>query len=121
MGSRLGKQSAHVYGYALEQVCNYLGSPLQVNFWDAVHWRTLEVTGMDQVFERGGSPIKLPPIPDFPSIGHIMHDKIPLELARLRNQKSLSADKEFCALIAEADGWLETAFAQNKSLVFFYY
>lgn len=74
----------HQYGYALEQLCRYLGAqPEERDAWCGIHWEVLEATGVDQVLEKSGPPVELPAISDFPTIGYLPADEITATVGKL--------------------------------------
>jgi hypothetical protein len=113
--------SAHQYGYALEEVCDYLGEELPSDCWCDIRWICLKETGMERVFDQVGCPVKLPPNPgSFPAIGHLAGDAIGRLLAELGDGHLTHEDEEFQEMLDEYEDWLRTAAAQGKDLIFFY-
>lgn len=121
VGGDFNSEYAHLYGYALEQLCHQLGSALGVKYSDAVRSHTLMVTSVEDILEESGSPVSLPRIPDLPTIGHVRPEDMAPTLARVRGQRSLCTDRALLDLFGELEAWLETALSQSKALVFFYY
>jgi hypothetical protein len=68
MGEKLGKKATHRYGYALEKLAEHLGKRLPLDFWSGVRWAAMVDSGVAPIM-RGGPPVELPKIPDFPGIG----------------------------------------------------
>jgi hypothetical protein len=121
MGDELDSDYGHVYGYALEKVCRHLGKRLDVQYWDATRTDALEDTGVERLLEESGSPVPLPRIFDFPSIGHIPADKIKATLKDMRERLDDCGDADLRDLLKEFVSWLEDALSQKKALMLFYY
>jgi hypothetical protein len=110
--------SAHQYGYALRELCDYLGE--EVGSWSDIRWWVIKRTGLDRVLESSGSPIPLPDNPgDFPVIGHIPRGQLPQRLEEARSRLA-TADEDFTPLYLQLKGWLEDAAAAGRDLILFY-
>lgn len=151
MGEPPDTESAHQYGYALEQLCRHLGEePEERDCWCDIRWTVLETTGMEEVLKTG-SPVPLPPINDFPTIGHLKAEQIEAIVAKMGDghlktaapsgrkprrsfqswllEKAMNrltrrgpmTDEDVRELLDEYESWLRAAAAKKKSLVFFYY
>lgn len=152
MGEPLDARSAHQYGYALKELCSHLGEAVpERDCWESIHWEVLEATGMEAVLEQTGSPVPLPPIADFPAIGHLPAERITEILSKLGDEPLKTAaptgrkprrtfrawlvsrlmarltrrapltGEDLRELLDEYESWLREAAAKQKSLVFFYY
>jgi hypothetical protein len=151
MGEAPDSRSAHQYGYALERLCAHLGERLDADCWESIHWDVLEATGIEEILTRTGPPVPLPPIDNFPAIGHLKAADIASMVAKLgdgplktaapsgrKPRRSLRAwllglllsrfsrrepltDEDLRELLDAYAGWLRQAAARQKSLVFFYY
>jgi hypothetical protein len=121
MGSDLDGDWGHVYGYALEQLCRHLGTPLKVEGWIGVHWEIMEMFQLDQLLKDSGPPVELPFIADFPTIGHIRAKDLPRVLRDVQERKADATDADLRGLLGELEGWLKKARAGAKDLVLFYY
>jgi hypothetical protein len=64
------------YGYALEQLCNYFGTIPDGDNWCGIRWEVMEATGADVLLVASGSPVKLPEIDDFPTIGFLSAQEV---------------------------------------------
>ena len=121
MGNQLDSDHGHVYGYALEKLCRHLGKQLDVQYWDATRTAALEDTGVGRLLEESGSPVPLPRICDFPSIGHIPEAKIETVLQDMRERLRNCDDADLRDLLKEFADWLDEALKQKKALILFYY
>jgi hypothetical protein len=121
MGEPAVEGSAHQYGYALEALCKHLGGSLPSAEWAGVSWFALEATGLDGLMTGAGPPVTLPPIEDFPAIGHLGADEVAERAASPARDRPGGVDPEYLPLIDEFQGWLRTAASGRNGLVFFYY
>jgi hypothetical protein len=71
LGRKRVEWAGFQYGYALEQLCNYFGTSPQGDNWSGVRWEIMEATGADVLLVSSGSPVELPEIDDFPTIGYL--------------------------------------------------
>lgn len=84
MGDRLDPDSAHQYGYALEQLCRCRGERLdRGGLWEGIHWDVLQATGVDQVLDGTEPPVALPAINSFPAIGYLSEDQVAATVTRM--------------------------------------
>jgi hypothetical protein len=121
MGDSQEDDSGHVYGYALEQLCSHLGTQLKFKHWCGVHWEVIEIFQLDTLLKASGSPVELPFIPDFPTIGHIVAEDVARTLKDVQERKAETADNDLRGLLSELAGWLKKAQISRKDLVLFYY
>jgi hypothetical protein len=151
MGNPPVEESAHQYGYALEQLCDHLGKRLDgEDVWEGIRWEVLEATGMEEIMERK-PPVPLPKTDDFPAIGHLTAAEIAEMTARLSQgplttaapsgrkrkptprawltnrilraitHRQALSDADLRELLDEFANWLREAAARKQGLVFFYY
>lgn len=84
MGEPPDTGSAHQYGYALMRLCDHLGTTTSsLDLWSGVQWDCVESTGLDEVFDRSGPPVPLPPSDDFPTIGFLTAEEIASTVSKL--------------------------------------
>ncbi len=151
MGTVPEAGSGHPYGYALERLCDHLGRRLDADMWESIHWEVLEDTGFEAVLSGSGSPVPLPPIDDFPTIGHLTPEQVQEIVRNMRGGRLKTAapdgrkprpslkswlvrrlmsritrrgklsDEDLRELLDEYEGWLRKAAATHQALVFFYY
>ena len=121
MGEKLNKSHAHQYGYALERVCEHVGQRLTCNLWCGVRWAAMEDTGVDAILTRSGPPVKLPPIPDFPTIGYLDRQEVRAMVEQMGEEGLGHEDAELRELLKEFEGWLREAAGSGKDLILFYY
>ena len=119
-GEDLDPDRAYHYGYALQAFCEHLGTRLESNQWNSVKWVTLEDTGLNAVMGKG-SPIELPLIPDFPTIGHLPLKKIRKLIEEPKGNSLKIESEEVYGLLNDFDSWVQTAYGIKQDLVFFYY
>jgi hypothetical protein len=91
MGETPEPKWAYQYGYALEQLCRHLGEPLPGDLWSGIHWEVVEETGLDELFDRSGPPVPLPPTADFPTIAFLGAGEIAATVAGLGDGHLTSA------------------------------
>lgn len=121
MGEPLDAGSAHQYGYALCEVCTYMGTLLQPDCWSGVRWSAIEDCGLVELMTTTGPPVPLPSIEDFPRIGHIRRDQLPLYLDAATTKATAVSDVELKELLDEFIGWLETAIDNSVDIVLIYH
>jgi len=133
-GARPDEDSGFKYGYALKFVCAVLGTALSNQAWSSMDWETFE--GIDralrtigvkkQTFETQtlvtrGSPVPLPKIPDFPSIGFVRESEIaPVALA-LSTARIRELDEEIQQSVQQVRDWLDHCARGHLDLVCFYH
>jgi hypothetical protein len=83
MGLNRRNDSGYQYGYALEHLCAYLGERLDSDEWESIRWEVLEETGMVEIMEGNGSPVRLSRINDFPSLGHLTPEQVRVMAERI--------------------------------------
>lgn len=122
------------YGYALELICRHVGQLLSNAQWSALRWEWLEEVdaaltaanvpaGEFRVTRHlvcRGSPVPLPRIEDFPSIGYLTAGEIPGVAAALDGPGRAAAGDEVGASLDELRGWLRTCCDTGRDLVCFY-
>ncbi len=122
MGDEIDPDNAFQYGYALQELCDYLGEMPEVDIWGGVGWGAVEVCGLEELLTKTGSPV---PIPledgDFPAIGHINREQVGAYLQAANKRLQNSTDGEADGLLDEYIAWLETADEQKLDIVFFYH
>ncbi|CCF61299.1 protein of unknown function [Nocardia cyriacigeorgica GUH-2] len=120
------------YGYALKVLCERFGGWLPNSHWypfgsgafDAARaaLRSLDIDFDPESLIYSGSPVDLPPIDDFPCIGHLTLAELK-PLAESFNAADLSAIEETSLVdsIAELRGWVNTCVEGDSDLVCFYH
>ena len=119
MGDEVNTRCAHQYGYALEKLCDYLGEVLLPDVWGGVRWEAVEACGLQGVLGTG-PPVKLPPIADFPKIGHIPRTNIDGHIRLAKERLGTVRDEELKELLDEYLEWLHSAQAKGTDVIFFY-
>ncbi|WP_442316420.1 DUF7691 family protein [Actinomadura fibrosa] len=127
-----GDQGA-VYGYTLEALCMRFGALL-----DSDQWASMRFGWFDRVQEEltraggrfdllglvfSGPPVSLPPIDDFPGIGHVPRAAMPQRAEELRAADlSTIDDPQVVAAIRQVSGWLDWCMSAEDDfdLVTFY-
>jgi hypothetical protein len=120
MNEAKNPEEAHQYGYALREICAYCGEALDSDMWGGVRWAAVEDCGLEDLLTKTGTPVPLPPIESFPTIGHIRRENLNgyLQAAKERLQKTEDSDIE--ELLEEYINWLETAADKKQDIIFFY-
>ncbi|MFE3442175.1 hypothetical protein ACFXNW_04005 [Nocardia sp. NPDC059180] len=120
------------YGYALKVLCERFGGWLPNSHWCPVRssWfdtvgealRALGITFDPTDLIYSGSPVSLPPIDDFPSIGHLTLAELK-PLAESLNAADLSTleDRYLVDSITELRGWINHCVEGDTDLVCFYH
>ena len=119
-GANLDPERGCHYGYALQAMCQHVGLRLDSNQWSQVKWAVLEDTGLNAVMGNG-SPIDLPMIPDFPTIGHLPNKKIRRRIEEPRGNSLKIESETVQGLLRDFDSWVDQAYEARQDLVFFYY
>jgi hypothetical protein len=123
------------YGYCFKHICERYGEPLDNSAWYPIGFDFVEEVqaelGRQGVTDDalsvadlvwGGPPVPLPPIDDFPGIGHLPRTRIPATLATLKGvDLSLAADPEVRAGLAGLGRWLSDCAASDRDLICFYH
>jgi len=120
MGEPLDADNAPHYWCALGHICRFKGEELLPDCWGGVRWDAIEACGLEDLLTKTGPPVKLPPNPDIPSIGHIKRDNIARYLLAAEERKAKTNESGVLDLLDEYIGWLETAASKSKDIVFFY-
>jgi hypothetical protein len=121
MGEMLDPNEAHQYGYAIVELCDYLGERLESDAWSGVRWEAIEQCGLESLLTKSGAPVDLPPNDAFPRVGHIRREEVESYLAAARQRSEKTGGGAIGELLEEYIGWLEDAADQGKDVVFFYY
>lgn len=120
------------YGYALKVLCERFGGWLPNGHWYPIRTSGFDAVGaalrsIDVAFDPtdliySGSPVDLPPIDDFPCIGHLTLAELK-PLAESLNAADLSAIEESSLVdsITELRGWVNTCVERDSDLVCFYH
>ncbi|MGW4247930.1 DUF7691 family protein [Nocardia sp. NPDC004722] len=122
----------HLYGYALEAVCDTHGRALSNVGWSGMRFGYFDVVGAALAgigvdFEPsslvfGGVPARLPDVDDFPSIGSLEVDEIEdLAAGFAAADLDLLADAGIRESAGTIEGWLHYCRRQGLGLVCFYY
>ena len=121
-GKLTSPDSAHQYGYALKELCDYLGEDVDRDMWCGVRWIAMEESGLDKIVEGSGSPVPLPDNPGtFPTIGYLTREKVRERVSQLGDDHLTADDDDMQELLDEYEEWLRAAAEQNKDIIFFYY
>lgn len=149
MGQPWARGIGSKYGYVFLAICQHLGEPLNSDNWGET--RAEYVIQFDKVLTKvgvpeaiismsiltcSGGPFRLPPRTDVPTFGTLSVAKAAktaktlAAIDRAQLQKAASkvktsrgiVDSEFViACFEELQSWCETAVAQKKDLIVFYY
>lgn len=119
-GETSNPDAGRTYGHALEVLCESLGRRLPNHHWVGLRWSMLESVGLNGIMGTG-PPISLPPIPDFPTIGHLEFHEVSAQLVE-RPWAQLSLNRhEWRDKAAQFEQWLQTSWNERNGLVLFYY
>lgn len=121
MGQPLDPEEAHQYGYALLELCDYLGERQECDAWSGVRWEAVEACGLEQVLTKTGPPVEIPPNDDFPRVGHLPRSAIKSFQGTTNSLSENASDPGLQELLEELSDWLESAASKNRDLVFFYH
>ena len=119
-GKNLDSDRGCHYGYALQALCQHIGTRLDSNHWNQVKWSVLEDTGLNAVMGKG-APVDLPLIPDFPTIGHLSNRRIRKLIEEPRGNSLKIESENVQGRLRDFDSWVEQAYQARQDLVFFYY
>lgn len=123
------------YGYCFQHICDRYGEPLDNSAWYPIGFDFVEEVqaelGRQGVTDDalsvadlvwGGAPVPLPPIEDFPGIGHLPRARIPATLATLdRVDLGRDMDPDIRAGLVGLNRWLTDCVATDRDLVCFYH
>ncbi len=79
-----------------------------------------KMQGLRILLTKTGSPVPIPDT-DFPAIGHWTAEEIAAKVSELGDHHLTSDNDELQELLKEYEGWLRSAAAKGKAIVFFYY
>lgn len=116
MGTRPVAGQAHVYGYALERICRFLGERLDTCYFEGTNSRYLDQVKYVNSLVSRGPPVKLPPIDDFPAIGYLTRD----ECKSFDCTDLDHPNREVRAGRNELFEWIEAAANEGKDLIGFW-
>jgi hypothetical protein len=123
-----------VYGYVLEYLCCHFGELLPNEYWRTTSgwWPqqradlALEALGVDEKVLRasrlygGGSPVPLPEIDDYPSIGYLRVEEIRSALEAFDEAKLAAIeDPDTRGALGVLRGWLRTCAESGRDLICF--
>lgn len=123
------------YGYCFKHICERYGESLDNSAWYPVTFDFVEETQAElsrqgvseDMFSIadlvwGGVPVRLPPIDDFPGIGHLPHTRVPAVLATLGTVDTgrVTEPKVRAGLRTLVD-WLTSCRHGGRDLVCFYH
>lgn len=122
----------YLYGYALKGLCEALGDPMPNRHWmpfsmSGHHLVTDALAGVGVQFDAyrlttSLSPVDLPPIEEFPSIGHVLRaDMEPVDAQFAAADLSAIADQSIRGAAEELRGWIRYCLQDNADLVCFYH
>lgn len=121
MGEELDEEQAHQYGYALQEICEYLGELQDADLWCGVRWSAVEACGLEPLLTKSGPPVGIPINQgDFPAIGQLDRAEMATHLQAANQRRAASQDSEINELLEEYIAWLEAAKQRGLDLVFFY-
>lgn len=120
MGEPLIEEHGYQYGYALEQLVKHLGKELPLDLWCGVRWAAVADSGVEPIL-MSGSPVPLPEIPDFPTIGHLPREMIISAVAKMGDEGLGHANPELLELLKEFETWMREAAREKLDIVLFYY
>jgi hypothetical protein len=121
MGKPLNEDYAHEYGYALSAMCSHMGEVIVPKHWAGVGWDVVDRCGLEVVMTETGPPVPLPPIDNFPMIGHIRRADLESHLEAARERRRNASDDSVIELIDEYIQWLDDAQRKSLDVVFFYH
>ncbi len=112
--------AGRMYGHALQLLCESMGCRLPNHHWTGLRWSMLESVGLNGIMGTG-PPVAMPPIPDFPTIGHLEFRDISAQLVE-RPWAQLSLNRhELRDKAAQFEDWLQTCWNERNGLVLFYF
>ena len=134
MGGPYRRHVAHVYGELLEFFCDFHGTFLDNNAWSPVGGSFIDDVSQALAsagagpgapsmggLMRGGAPVPLPPIVDFPFIGFLERDQVPPALDALaRADLDRITEPSIRESAAAVISWLRECHGSGRSLVCFY-
>jgi hypothetical protein len=123
------------YGYCFKHICERYGEFLDNAAWYPIGFDFVEEVQAELARQGvtddalsvadlvwGGAPVPLPPIDDFPGIGHLPRARIPAALATLAAvDLAKAADPEVRAGLTELSGWLTECAHTDRDLICFYH
>lgn len=116
-GQFTAADSGHMYGYALEGLCQYLGTRL-----DSDSVGDICDLELNSPLEDVRHPIALPEIDDFPMISSLSREAVAAEVERLESlDLAFPDDEEIEDARNELLGCLRQAAAKKLGVVTFYY
>ncbi|MEO1498287.1 MAG: hypothetical protein AAFV43_14175 [Planctomycetota bacterium] len=128
LGGERDPDEAHQYGYALLEICEFLGESAPIGDGGRTRWSIVEASGIAGLFDQSGPPLPLPPSDDFPTIGHLRHGELGETAGRLENFANAAPPSDDELLSEEAEDLRDDFLAaaergkeQGSSLVFFFY
>ncbi|WP_433325119.1 DUF7691 family protein [Spirillospora sp. CA-294931] len=122
----------YVHGYCLKILCRVCGDLLPNASWSGMRFSWFETvqSALDAAevdFDpvdliSGGAGIALPPIGDFPNIGHLARADLPGVRAELARADAESVpDETALTAILEIRDWIDRCLATERDLVCFYH
>ncbi|HUT94148.1 MAG TPA: hypothetical protein VMY37_32105 [Thermoguttaceae bacterium] len=112
-GQPLVEREYNQYGYALEELCRYLGVVCLADRWD------IGSTGIDRILETG-PPVQLPPREGSPKIGVLLLSEIESELERVEAEAATASEEHVTDFFAEWSRCLQKASKTGKDVLLFY-
>jgi|JI10StandDraft_1071094.scaffolds.fasta_scaffold355463_1 hypothetical protein len=124
---------ASEYAHMLERLCHKLGRILPNNSLSPGSWQLLEsiarttpapfvAQGLDtKKLFFGGPPVHLPPVQDYPVMGHLDLPELRRVATLLESVDLTSPEPEADDALADIADWVVMAVAANQGIVCFYY
>ena len=135
LGNKLDIDAGFKYGYALKYLCEHFGKLLTNEAWSSLDWEYIE--SVDKVLKRAqvdartfgitshlaarGSPIPIPRIPDFPSIGYVLEAEIGKVSTECEKVMPKGVDPEITESLKEMRQWFDHCARGHLDLVCFYH
>ncbi|MDR3109863.1 MAG: hypothetical protein LBU65_09290 [Planctomycetaceae bacterium] len=122
LGSESGQDDdSSEYGYALEKIVEHLfGESEAVPEFEDLRYGEFDNPPLDWILQSG-SPVKLPPIEDFPYVGHRTIAEMRNALDSWDDEKYDDFEPEIQEMIEGMFSVFQTAIEKKKDLITFYY
>jgi len=129
------RKSGAQYHYALEQICQTVGTWFAPSVLSGIagswmfetfgpvlekKWKLKGVLTLQELMEKG-PPIPLPEPEDFPAVGSFTPEEVDAALDKLWQVDRTGVDPEVLEGVAEIEAWLKTAKKAGVGLITYYY
>ena len=134
-GKITDRKSGAQYHYALEQVCQTVGTWFAPSVLSGIaggwmfetfgpvletKWKLKGVLTLKELMEKG-PPIPLPEPEEFPAVGSFTPEEVDAALDKLWQVDRTGVDPEVLEGVGEIEGWLKTAQKAGVGLITYYY